>query len=100
MQMRLSAPVGADVPDPGTIVPFHIGERPGLATVVRVSTVAGHPVIEVVVPDWVADHLDRSGCGVHDEAVPETRPNGLGAPKWHQTRTAHGALAPFSLASV
>lgn len=92
MQIRLSVPAGVPIPSSGTLIPFHIGARHGIATVGGHDTIAGHPVIEVVVPDWVADHLDHNGRGVSAEPVATVQANGRGRAKWHQTRTARGAL--------
>lgn len=95
MLMRLRAPSAKDLPPVGTIVPFDIGGRADCAKVVEVSNVGDRPVVTLSMPGWVVDHLDHAGRRVY-----ERPPDGSGRAKWHQTRTAHGALPASKYVSL
>lgn len=99
MLIRLSVPDGQPLPPNGTAVPFMIDGRAGLATLVSSHVVAGYRrVASVVVPEWVVDCFGHDGVTVR-EPVALNR-SGRGPSKGHQQRTAHGAYAPYALASV
>jgi len=87
MLIRVSVAEDQPIPPVGTAVPFTIGDCTSLALMVASRPVAGRVVITVSMPDWVADCLSHDGRTIGGPVTPE----------WHQTRTAHGALAPHAL---
>jgi len=87
MLIRVSVAEDQPIPPVGTAVPFTIGDCTSLALMVASRPVAGRVVITVSMPDWVADCLSHDGRTIGEPVTPE----------WHQTRTAHGALAPHAL---